>query len=107
MKNIYFSVMDKIYELLYRKVKVSSVINLFVVIVELATLAIVWLVAGWKLALVTCGLSSAIWIVCWLFIWLPYDRNVRKQFETIRRLFNQVIDRNPILASALSQETDR
>lgn len=105
MKNIYFSVMDKIYELSYRKVKLSSVVNLIIAIVELATLAIMWLVAGWKPALITCSVSSAIWIVCWL-IYLPYDRKVRKQVETVRRLFNQVVDRNPILASKLSQETD-
>lgn len=80
MKNMYFNAMGIIYGWAFRNAKLVSVISLIIAIIQLAIMAIIWLVAGWKPALITYGVLSVIGISCWL-IQLPYCKTVYKDIE--------------------------
>lgn len=80
MKNMYFKAMGTIYGWAFKNAKLVTVISLIIAIINLAIMAIIWLVAGWKPALITYGVLSAIGISCWL-IQLPYCRKVCKDIE--------------------------
>lgn len=74
--------MDGIHEWLSGKMKVSTVVSLVFSIVQLATTVIILLVAGWKLALITCGVLSLIGVGSWL-IYLPYKRKVHRDIKLV------------------------
>lgn len=77
MNKIYYNSMDKIYTWAFNNIKIASVASGIFAIVQLIALAIVWLVAGWKPALITYGVLSAIGVACWL-IQIPYYKKASR-----------------------------